>query len=55
MEGASTALRYIQPGKSHHNAFIERFSRTHREEVLDAWLFTSLAQAQEATATWLVT
>ena len=31
-------LRYIQPGKSNRNAFIERFKRTYRQEILSAFL-----------------
>jgi putative transposase len=46
-------LRYIQPGKPNQNAFIERFNKSYREEILNANLFNTFAEVQEATYEWV--
>ena len=48
------AIQYIQPGKPHQNASIERFNRTFRHEVLDQHLFARLEDVREAAWWWML-
>lgn len=41
--------RYIKPGKPMQNGFVERFNRSYREDILDAYLFTSIEELRDLT------
>ena len=39
-------VQYIQPGRPMQNGYIERFNRTFRENILDAYLFENTMEVQ---------
>lgn len=46
-------IKYIQPGKPVQNAFIERFNRTFREDVLNAYIFESISELRIIAEEWM--
>jgi len=52
-EAHAVALAFIEPGNPAQNAYIERFNRTFREDVLDAYLFTSVQEVRDITEEWV--
>ena len=46
-------ISYIQPGKPHQNAYIERYNRTVRYDWLTQYLFETIEQVQDYATRWL--
>jgi len=46
-------IRYTQPGRPMQNGYIERFNRSFRESILDAYLFEDLMEVQILAEEWV--
>ena len=47
-------INYIQPEKPNQNAYIERFNRSFRTEVLDSHIFSNLSQVRDISWAWML-
>jgi putative transposase len=45
-------LKFIQPGSPYQNGYVERFNKSYREEVLDAFSFTRIKEANALSQAW---
>ena len=52
-ESENIRIKYTQPGKPVQNAFIERFNRTFREDVLDAYIFEKVSELKIIAEEWM--
>ncbi|WP_422351806.1 integrase core domain-containing protein [Flagellimonas sp.] len=46
-------IKYIQPRKPVQNSLIERFNRSYRQKLLNAYLFELLEQIRVVTEQWM--
>lgn len=52
-ESRGITVQFTQPGKPMQNGYIERFNRTFRENILDAYLFEDINQVQVLADEWM--
>ena len=45
-------IKYIQPGKPMQNAYIERFNRHYREDILDVYIFENIQDVRNISENW---
>ena len=48
-EKKNIELLHFPPGKPAQNTYVERFQRTHREDVLNVYLFDDLRKVRTVT------
>ena len=53
-DSAGLAIQYIPKGEPNQNAYMERFNRPYRAEVLNLSLFRNLAEVREPTHWWRI-
>ncbi|PJE77535.1 hypothetical protein CI610_03541 [invertebrate metagenome] len=46
-------LKFIQPGTLTQNAYVERFNRTYRKEILNRHVFKTLNPVRQLTHDWI--
>jgi putative transposase len=46
-------IKFIQKGKPYQNGYMERFNRSFREDVLDAYCFSRIRDAQAMAHAWM--
>lgn len=51
-EQRGVEILFIQPGKPNQNAFVERFNRSFRSEILDAHLFGTMREVEQICDQW---